>query len=171
MAYETSAYGFMLCEHFSYNEIVQASRVAEGETGEIVSTTFFKRALPFIRYKSADIVTVGHNTHGGTFREVHEVQGRISDAFILPDGHRVRCWNLHHCDFSNIQAYQFVQADKDHIFIDVVRQDMSSPINEKTLIDELISYIGNDLIIGVRLVPQLRKTPAGKIPRLVCDIK
>lgn len=170
IAYETQRQGYMLCEHFSYNEILSTDGSDDPMTGEIISTTFFKRAMPFIRYKSADEVKLAPNSHGGAFREVVEVSGRISDAFLLPDGNHVRVWNLHHCDFTNIQSYQFIQVDKEHICIDVVPQNASLPINDESLIKELESYIGKELLISVRQVEQLHKTKAGKIPRLISDV-
>ncbi len=169
IAYETREKGYLLGEQFSYSEIIPPD-VAAPLDGEIVSTTFFSYAMPLIRYRNADIVKLQVNANGGAFRQIREVSGRIAEAIVLPDGNKVRIFNFMHSQLDNVMMYQIVQNAKDHLFIDVVPMDKAKGVDMKSMIDELVSYIGSGMAMDVRVVETLRKTEAGKTPRIVSDL-
>ncbi len=73
-------------------EVVKDGRpAAVGEAGEVVATRLHAFAMPFIRYRTGDIVTRGPApcTCGAPFSAVLTVQGRMIDYFELPDGRRM----------------------------------------------------------------------------------
>ena len=170
IAYETREKGYLLGEQFSYSEIIPAD-ITVPMNGEIVSTTFFSYAMPLIRYRNADIVKLQANTNGGAFRQIQEVSGRIAETIVLPDGNKVRIFNLMHSQLDNVMMYQIVQNAKNHLFIDVVPLDKAKGVDMKSIIDELVSYVGSGMAMDVRVVETLRKTEAGKTPRIISDIK
>lgn len=172
IAYETRQKGFILGEHFSYSEIVPSEdEVADSMHGEVVSTTFYSYAMPLIRYRNADIVRLKANMHNGAFREVEEISGRTSEAICLPDGNKVRIFNFMHSQLNNVRMYQIVQESLEKIYIDVVPIDDSQDIDATSIIDELKSYIGNEMMqFELRKVSSLQKTEAGKTPRIISKI-
>jgi len=70
-------------------EVVKDGRPAAlGEAGEVVATRLHAFAMPFIRYRTGDVVTRGPAPCpcGAPFSAVLTVQGRMIDYFELPDG-------------------------------------------------------------------------------------
>ena len=63
--------------------------VEPGESGEIVCTSLFNFAMPFIRYALGDIGRVSKENYcpcGRTFPLMDVLEGRANDVIILPDG-------------------------------------------------------------------------------------
>ena len=70
-------------------EVMKDGRpAAPGEAGEVVATRLHAFAMPFIRYRTGDIVTRGPAPCpcGAAFSSVLTVQGRMIDYFEMPDG-------------------------------------------------------------------------------------
>lgn len=169
VGYETQKQGYLLGEQFSYNEIIPDG--TDPMSGEIVSTTFFSKAMPLIRYRNADIVKLRRpGSEEGAFRRIVEVCGRTSDAVLLPDGNRVRIFHLMHSRMDNIQTYQFVQDAQRHLFVDVVPIEVGRHIHEYDIVREMKMYVGEDVAVDIRIVAELRKTKAGKTPRIISCI-
>ena len=169
-AYETRQKGYLLGDQFSYSEILPSDD-SDTMTGEIVSTTFFSYAMPLIRYKNADIVKLQKNANGGAFCQVKEICARISESILLPDGNKVRVLDLLRSDLDNVMMYQIVQDAKDHLFVDAVAADRTQPVDLESMVRELSFYVGKEMKVEGRMVDSLRKTAAGKTPRIISDIK
>ncbi|HDL65120.1 MAG TPA: phenylacetate--CoA ligase family protein [Proteobacteria bacterium] len=61
-------------------------RVAEeGESGELIITTLTKEAMPLLRYRTGDIVTISHGTCecGRTLPRISKILGRTDDMLII----------------------------------------------------------------------------------------
>ena len=74
---------------FGYLELLDAVTGAEGRrTGEAVTTGYGNRAMPLIRYRVGDTVTLTETpcACGSPQPVLHEVVGRTDDLLILPDG-------------------------------------------------------------------------------------
>jgi phenylacetate-CoA ligase len=70
-------------------EVLKDGRPVEpGEAGEVVATRLHAFAMPFIRYRTGDMVTLGPAPCpcGAPFSTVLTVQGRMIDHFVMPDG-------------------------------------------------------------------------------------
>lgn len=89
---------------------------------------------------------------------------------MLPDGNRVRIFNFMHSRLDNVMMYQIVQDAMNHLFIDAVPIDGNATINADDMIKELKSYVGDRMKIEVSLVDALRKTEAGKTPRIWSEL-
>jgi len=78
----------IFADHF-YPEVIDpktGEHVKEGEDGELVITTLTKEALPLIRYRTRDIVSINYNTcpHcGRTLPRISKVKGRTDDMIIV----------------------------------------------------------------------------------------
>lgn len=164
IGYEVLEGKFLLGEHFSFNEIIPLG--GDPLEGEIVSTTFFSKAMPLIRYRNADVVKLA-NPSNSAFRTIREVAGRISEAIVLPDGNKVRVFNLMHSQLENVMMYQIVQESPVSLCVDYVKIDKSNGVDVSGMIEELRHYLGNEVNITSKSVDALQKTPAGKIPRII----
>jgi phenylacetate-coenzyme A ligase PaaK-like adenylate-forming protein len=70
-------------------EVLTNGRPAEaGEAGELVATRLHAFAMPFIRYRTGDVVTRGPAPCpcGAAFSTIITVEGRMIDHFEMPDG-------------------------------------------------------------------------------------
>lgn len=70
-------------------EVLTDGRPAEpGEAGELVATRLHAFAMPFIRYRTGDVVTRGPAPCpcGAAFSTIMTVEGRMIDHFEMPDG-------------------------------------------------------------------------------------
>ncbi|MGD0494728.1 MAG: hypothetical protein ABSB28_01650 [Candidatus Bathyarchaeia archaeon] len=75
----------------------RGNHVAPGETGEIVCTSLFNRAMPFIRYKIGDIGKSSEEETcpcGRTFPLMKLLEGRKDATVFLPDGRALSSFAL-----------------------------------------------------------------------------
>lgn len=94
--------------------------VANDEWGELVVTSLFSYAMPFIRYRTGDIAVRGpdHCQCGATFSTLRKVHGRTIDYFPLPDGKQLHPWqllNLIRSQMGWIKQFQMNQSRLDEI--------------------------------------------------------
>jgi len=71
-----------------YPEIINADSgepVAEGEDGELVITTLTKQAIPLIRYRTRDVVSIcyGKCKCGRTSPRISKIKGRTDDMIVV----------------------------------------------------------------------------------------
>jgi phenylacetate-coenzyme A ligase PaaK-like adenylate-forming protein len=106
-------------------EVVDASgnQIAEGQ-GQIVATSLWNRAMPFIRYDTGDL---GHATQepcpcGRGFPLLKEIVGRTVDVFLAPNGAHVYGayfgMLLEKCQ--RIKAYQVIQERVDTLHVRLI---------------------------------------------------
>ncbi|HOJ50239.1 MAG TPA: phenylacetate--CoA ligase [Spirochaetota bacterium] len=78
----------IFADHF-FPEVINPAtgeHVKEGEDGELVITTLTKEALPLIRYRTRDIVSINYSVcpHcGRTLPRISKVKGRTDDMLII----------------------------------------------------------------------------------------
>ncbi len=80
--------GLHVCEDHFYPEIINSATMqpcADGETGELVFTTFTKEALPLLRYRTKDLTSIDHTTCecGRTSARISRFKGRVDDMLII----------------------------------------------------------------------------------------
>jgi phenylacetate-CoA ligase len=59
--------------------------VPEGENGELVFTTFTKKGIPLVRYRTKDIVSISYDTCecGRTAPRISKIKGRTDDMVVI----------------------------------------------------------------------------------------
>lgn len=83
------AAGYTACEDAVVVEVLRDGEpVRPGETGEIVLTALHLFAMPFIRYRLGDTVTLGEaaGDHAGCYTTLSSIEGRTIERFFLSDG-------------------------------------------------------------------------------------
>ena len=80
--------GLHVCEDHFYPEIIDSKtlkQLPEGETGELVFTTFTKQGLPLIRYRTKDLTSLTRETCecGRTSVRISKFKGRSDDMLII----------------------------------------------------------------------------------------
>ena len=71
-----------------YPEIINpvtGENVTEGEAGELVFTTFTKKAIPLLRYRTRDIVSISYEKClcGRTSPRISKIKGRTDDMIVV----------------------------------------------------------------------------------------
>jgi phenylacetate-CoA ligase len=115
------------CDDGVIVEVMREGRpAAAGEEGEVVVTNLHAYAMPFIRYRLADVVTRGSDqcACGRPFSTIRAIQGRMNDYFSLPDGRRMHPYRILERllpeDDIWIRQYQLLQDRPDRIVMQVV---------------------------------------------------
>lgn len=115
---------YHICDDNVIVEVLRNGRRAEpGERGEVVATGLNCYAMPFIRYRLGDIVTQGTTTCscGQPFSTIRNIQGRMHDYFIMPDGSWLHPDNIivpvMENESSWVNQYQLLQEKEDRIIL------------------------------------------------------
>jgi phenylacetate-CoA ligase len=160
---------------YSYTEILDKENkpvTKEGEIGEIISTAFTNYAVPFIRYKTEDLVE--YNTHicscGRQLPLIKRIYGRLQELIVTKDGRLVTLTAFlfaRHLDwFSQVKQLQFVQKEKGQLLLKIVKKDKSC-LNSKKIVDDLIKPVQGQVNINVSFVDKIPLTNRGKYKFLV----
>jgi len=157
-----------VCDDSVIVEVLKDGRQAgPGEEGEVVVTGIHFFAAPFIRYRLADIVTVGSDTCrcGEPFSTFRQVQGRTLDHLLLPDGRLVHPYQVINTFYETAEwlwSYQLAQEGLTQVTLRVVPSRQPTP-EETARVEEAVRRIlGPQVDFRIVLVPEIRPGPGGK---------
>lgn len=135
----------------------------EGETGRIVVTDLFNKAMPMIRYDTGDLGVLGKTEKDGkTHYVLKKMEGRRMDVIFNTKGDAissyvipVSMWN-----YTELVQYQFVQlGPKEYEFRLNAKGEFK---REQELIQEYKGYLGKDADISVIYVEEIPLLSSGK---------
>ena len=112
-------------------EILKHGRpVKEGERGEVVGTNLQAFNMPFIRYRTGDIVTKGAElcSCGQPYSVLSGIEGRMHDYFHLPGGRVLGPFSLTFKILSRypwVRQYELIQEREDRV---VLQGDVPTPL-------------------------------------------
>jgi phenylacetate-CoA ligase len=167
-----------------YPEIINpesGEEVAEGEDGELVITTLTKQAIPLIRYRTRDIVSINYEKCrcGRTSPRISKIKGRTDDMIV------VRGINVFPSQIEHVLVgiegtqpyYQIVVDRKAHkldeveVLVEVEERIFSDEIKElKELQNKIKKEIESVLSIGVKVTlvePKTIERSMGKSKRII----
>lgn len=168
---------YHVCENNLILEIVKDGKAAEpGETGEVVITGLHSFAMPFIRYRTGDLATMGSHSCacGSPFKTIEKIQGRIIEYFHLPQGRVIHPYeitgSLVEKEYSWICQHQLVQENLEL----VVMRIKTFRIPGKEELDRLQrlgqSKIGKGARFKVELVEEFTLNPGEKFHSYICRL-
>lgn len=121
--------------HYGLVEVLdkQGVHVKAGQMGEIVTTSFFNHAQPFIRYRTGD-TAIYKGTENGTVI-LQSLLGREQDFLVSAANEKIplRHFILRHKALKNIIKWQIVQDKIGEIQIRIVADENFSPQDEQAL--------------------------------------
>ena len=131
---------------------------APGETGRVVVTDMYNKAMAFIRYDTGDLAIAG-KCDGNRCLTLKSLQGRTSDVVYASDGTSVYSPSINNyvCDFYDIKKYQLIQKNKGVFEINLVCDRDSSSIQRVE--QNLRKLLGVDIELVINIVEDI---PAGK---------
>lgn len=158
--------------------------VAPGEEGEIVCTSLFNHAMPFIRYALDDIGVLSENTEcacGRTFPLMKVMEGRKTSLLSLPGGRvlgpfafMLAVWTFKHYDC--IDLFRIIQKRKDLLVFRLKTKDCGS--DEKKIEKELVTHLRRVLSISedevafeIEFVDDIPLDKSGKFKIVVSELE
>jgi phenylacetate-CoA ligase len=144
-------------------EVVQDGLpVTAGEQGEFVGTALHSWAMPFIRFRLGDMVTRGDEPS-----TLNEIQGRLIDRFVLPDGSTIHPFTLVNPLLHNapwLLQYQLVQERTDRIRVKLVPMPGAhpTPCAFDAVRKTLTARLGAAVSVEVELTEHIPADASGK---------
>lgn len=147
-----------------------------GESGQIVVTDLFNRAMPFIRYRIEDVGIPSDRSCpcGRGLPLMASVSGRTADFLIKPDGSKVAGISLIENTLTKIPGIdqmQIVQNSRQEIVLRLVVNSQFIETNRSFLIDYFKSIFNEDTNFLLELRSHIDPESSGKYRFSICNIK
>lgn len=144
-----------------------------GESGELICTGLFDRAMPLIRYRIGDsgILGKGNCPCGLPYPFLSALTGRVEDIVVTPDGRHVGRLDHVFKDTLNVKEGQIIQEKIDSILVKIVPRDGFGPKDEKEIVNALRLRLGPTIGIQIHKVQQIPKTRSGKFQFVISKVR
>ena len=157
-------------------EVLKNGRPASpGEEGEVVITNLHSYAMPLIRYRQGDIVTVSGRRPacGRGFPLLENIQGRINDCIVLKNGHRISSQPFFFCVqlVPGVRRWQIFQERIDRIKVTIEPNDAFTESSRQLLEDNLRDLVKDQLSIEIALVDSIPISPASKFRQVSSNLR
>jgi phenylacetate-CoA ligase len=143
---------------------------------EIVGTNLHNFVLPFLRYRTGDLVSEGLGTCdcGRHHPTVAGIVGRESDLIVTPEKHLISSLGLnfafHH--LNEVREGQIIQEDIDRLRIKIVPWDELGTHTAKKLKKRVLEHVRSDRMdLHVEQVDHLPRTAGGKRPFFISRLQ
>ena len=158
--------------------------VAPGESGEIVCTSLFNYAMPFIRYAVGDVGKPSEDRDclcGRTFASMKVIEGRKDSLIVLPDGRilppLIFGWIMEFFKFYRyVDHYRIIQKKVD--FFKVLIKKRGGDVRERDMEEELLTHIikmlnisDSEVTFEIEFVDEIPLDKSGKFMKVVSELK
>lgn len=161
---------FHLCPFYGHTEILGAGdqEVGVGQVGELVGTSFWMRATPFIRYRTMDYAVKGEeacSACGRQFQLLRSIDGRLREMVVSANGQHISMTaiNMHDDTFDDVAQFRFVQHLPGRLVLQIVRKESYGPAAEARMRANLMSKLGADFELEVQWVDSIPRSGSGKL--------
>lgn len=158
------------------------NEVSSGERGEIVCTSLFNYAMPFIRYAVGDVGIPSDEECpcGRTLPLMKMVEGRTDSFIFFPDGRVISPMALNAVGemfkfHNNIDQYRIIQRRMD--LIEFLIKLSSDGVDERTVEKELLKHLrrtlnisANKVTFEVKFVENFPLDKTGKLRKVVSEL-
>lgn len=159
--------------------------VGVGERGEIICTSLFNYAMPFLRYIVGDIGALSTETEcpcGRKLPMIRVIEGRKNSLIVLQDGRTLVPFSIIAAvmtfkSYDKIEKFRLTQSKRDLLELQVMmkKEDISVQNNlEKELADHIKSTLQLDpdsTSLLVELVDDIPLTKGGKLAIVVSELE
>jgi len=140
----------------------------------IIGTNFTNKAFPLIRYDTGDVAELWDEKYtcncGRSGRLVKNIDGRIEDYIVTPDGRRVGRADHIFKDMINIKECQIYQDNQQKIEFRIVRGMHYNDNDERILIQETRKRLGLQIEISISYVDTIERSNTGKLRFVISKI-
>ena len=157
---------------FCIVEVEVKEETDEYVTGPLLITGLAHDATPLFRYRIGDVGTRAKKPclcgrAGDTFLEV---DGRIEDYVLTPDGRLVGRMDHVFKEQLEVAEAQILQRDRSEIEVLIVPRDDYNEYSERSVLREIRSRLGKEIGIRVRLVGSIAREPNGKFRAVKSEV-
>ena len=167
------------CEHqdtyhvlpqYGYTELIGKDGklvTKPGEIGEIITTSFIMRAVPFIRYRTSDLAVLqgwGCPNCGRPYQIWSSVEGRLQEFIITGSGRYISMTaiNMHDNIFDHIKQFQFFQEEKGKLCFRFIPRETCNYSVVQDIKSRLMVKFGDDIDLKMEPVADIPLTKRGK---------
>lgn len=168
---------YHLMWQYGYTELLNnknQNAITEGETVEIIGTSFDNCGMPLIRYRTMDMAeyTSQRCPKHPECILLKKIKGRLQEVLITKTGRYISMTaiNMHSPVFDNVKQFQFYQNNPEYCIFKIVREDTYTEIDEKNIYIELKKKLGNDIDLKIEYVDSIPKTRSGKYRFLIQEL-
>jgi len=124
VAFQCPEHGYHICMESVVLEVLRGNEPTDG-MGEVVITNLDNWAMPLIRYKLNDLVTLSDGCDCGRgLPTLKSIEGRDTDIVITPKGFLVvHFFTILFEYIEGVDAFQVIQKDIDRLKIRIVKND------------------------------------------------
>lgn len=153
-----------------YSEYGVSEYLKSSEYGyEVIGSTLHNYLMPLFRYQTGDVVERVKQV-GDSRPQVTGLLGRVEDFVHLPDGTMVGRLDLIFKGLEHIEECQIIQENKQELKFCLVKMEEFSDCDERKLISNIRSYLGNEFKLSIVFVDSLQRTKNGKFKFVVNKI-
>jgi phenylacetate-CoA ligase len=145
----------------------ESQEVTQGESGEVVGTSFWNYGTPFIRYHTKDIAVKGPEVcpHcGRNFQMLERIDGRLNEMIITGSERYmpVAGFTIHSEIFAEIRQFQFYQDTPGKVVVRVIPKGSFPESSQEAFLNSLRSKLDHDTELTLEVVDEIMTTPSGK---------
>lgn len=160
---------YHVCDDAHHVEVLDAKggEAAVGDWGEVVVTSLFSFAMPFIRYRLGDLARRGPDRCpcGAAYSTLLAIGGRTIDRFPMADGRWLHPWEVINAvrpHFPWIRHYQLVQRTRDTLVFRIVPRTTPTPAMVEGLTQAGQKALAGRATFEVELTESIQATASGK---------
>lgn len=157
------------CEKGTYHIIEDYSITETIDTGnglEIVGTDLNNYTMPLLRFRTADIVELGHEkcSCGRNFRVISRILGRNLHYIISPEGKKISLFLISDSiDFdNNINEVQFIHEQKGEIILNIVKNEKYTEKDAAVIVKKIKERTSPNMLVKINEVEKIPRGPNGK---------
>lgn len=138
----------------------------------IIGTNWVNPAFPLFRYDTGDVATLNEHATcacGRIGRIVSQIDGRIEDYLVLPNGSKIGRLDHIFKDCINVREAQIYQGRDGKITFRIVKGDNYSTADHRQLEGEIRKRLGADVDFDMEYCAEITKTGSGKLRFVVSD--
>lgn len=138
-----------------------------GETGRVVVTDLYSRAVPMIRYDTGDLAVKGSEKDGWTTM-LKSIQGRRVDVIYDTSGRKLTAhtWSVYMWKYDKLKQYQFIQEGQKEYLLKL--NGAEGIYDDEEIQEYLKTVLGNDAEIKIEHVTGIPVLASGKFKKTVC---
>ncbi|MCH7709530.1 MAG: phenylacetate--CoA ligase family protein, partial [Myxococcales bacterium] len=157
---------------FCIVEVEITEETDEYETGPLLITGLAHDATPLFRYRIGDVGTRAKQPCpcGRLGDSFFEVDGRIEDYVLTPDGRLVGRMDHVFKEQLDVGEAQILQRNQDSIDVLIVPRARYNEASERSVLKEIRSRLGNDIEIRIELVNSIAREPNGKFRAVKSEV-
>jgi len=149
--------------------------VPPGEFGQIVVTDLTNYVMPFIRYKMGDIGILSANqcSCGRTQPLIEEIEGRIADFLLTPDGKAISGISLTDhfgASIPGVAQIQIIQEKIDLLVLKIVKDTNFNNSSKEIMDKQVRKFFGAKMRYECNFVEKIPQEPSGKYRFTICKI-